>query len=368
MLCGASYTQQKNILQLRGGKTHWAHTVRRKREINLNTNEKLQKLILQYGLGKKVTKIQPVSGGLSHKTYRVQTDKTDLAIKQLNPAIMRQKAAYHNFVFSEKVARTAKQHGINAVCALQFGGDVVLHIENGYFMVFEWLNAQTITAQQVQQRHCEVIGQTLAEIHNINFANLQNCKPQNVPTQTFDYESYICPAKAQNKPYARRLANDLNLLLALNKLSANATNNLNGALTVSHGDLDCKNVMWQRFTPFVIDWEASGFVHPTAELVQVAWYWAGGDVENLDKHKFETLLNAYVKEYRGNVCPAYADLVYANAAPKLGWLNYNLQRALAKTKSKSTQLADNEVAKSLAELEYCVDQADNVIAALKNCL
>ena len=112
----------------------------------MDINEKIQQLITQNDLGVEIISIQKISGGLSHKIYRVRTDKADYAIKELNHAIMRKKDAYRNFVFSEKVARTARQNGINAVCALQFCGDVVLKVDDSFFLVFKWLNATTLTA------------------------------------------------------------------------------------------------------------------------------------------------------------------------------------------------------------------------------
>ena len=37
--------------------------------------------------------------------------------------------------------------------------------------------------------------------------------------------------------------------------------------------------MWQAYNEFVIDWKASGYINPTIEFIQVAWYWSGGDIE-----------------------------------------------------------------------------------------
>ena len=331
----------------------------------MDINEKIQQLITQNDLGTGIISIQKISGGLSHKIYRVRTDKADYAIKELNPAIMRKKDAYRNFVFSEKVARTARQNGINAVCALQFCGDVVLKVGDSFFMVFKWLNATTLTAEQVDEKHCIIIGQTLAKLHNINF-----CKPKNIQQNTqktsLDINHYITLSIEQNKPYAQRLQRDADLLLKLRKRAAAATNDLNGDLTVSHADLDCKNVMWQGFTPFIIDWESSGCINPSLELVQVAWYWAGGDIENLVPSKFETVIKSYLSEYRGKLCTDYAALVYANIGPKLAWLEYNLTRAFVET-DEFAEIADNEVDKSLKETEYCVDLFDAVIKILKNC-
>ena len=89
-------------------------------------------------------------------------------------------------------------------------------------------------------------------------------------------------------------------------------------LVISHTDLDRKNVMWQEDKPFIIDWEASGYINPTIELIQVAWYWSGGDVENIDYNKFGILIKSYKKYYKGNIDKNAEDLVYADNYGGLG--------------------------------------------------
>ena len=155
----------------------------------LDINEKIQKLVLQNNLGNEVIEIQKVLGGLSHNMFKVRTTKGIFAVKELNPLVMQRKEAYQNFIFSEKVARIAKQNGINAVCALQFNGDVLLKIEDSFFMVFDWVNGQTLKAEQVKIKHCEVIGQTLAKIHNINFSKLQD--GQNMQAEIYNFEKLM---------------------------------------------------------------------------------------------------------------------------------------------------------------------------------
>ena len=328
--------------------------------------DKIQNLILQNNLGTKVLEIQKVSGGLSHKIYKVKTDKTVLAVKELNPAIMCKQGAYDNFVFSEKVAQIAKQNGINAVCGLQFDNKVVQKVEDSFFMIFDWIDGHTLKTEQIELKHCSIIGQTLAKIHNIDFFELLDMKPQNMTFEIFDFEKYITLAIEQNKSYTQNLQNNVDLLIKLNRLAAKAIKNLNTSLTISHTDMDCKNVMWQNYTPFIIDWEASGVINPSMELVQVAWYWAGGDIGKLNLNKFESLIKSYVKNYKGQICTNYVDLVYANLAPKLAWLEYNLKRSLSTTDFDSLEIADNEVSKSLKETNYCVEKFDNVIKILDN--
>lgn len=87
-------------------------------EIN-NTYRNIEELIIQENLGNSVKSIDIVTGGLSHRTYKVVTDKEVYAVKELNAGVMKRPDAYNNFVFSEKVTDIVKQNGVDAVGAIK---------------------------------------------------------------------------------------------------------------------------------------------------------------------------------------------------------------------------------------------------------
>lgn len=65
--------------------------------------------MLQCNLGQVIENAIRVNGGLSHRMYKVVTDKGIYAVKELNKGIMKRKEAYSNFVFSEKGNRYCKR-------------------------------------------------------------------------------------------------------------------------------------------------------------------------------------------------------------------------------------------------------------------
>lgn len=71
--------------------------------------DKLKQLLRETQIGNNIVNIEKVTGGLSHKMYKITTDKGIYAIKELNQGVMKRKEAYSNFVFSEKVTEIAKQ-------------------------------------------------------------------------------------------------------------------------------------------------------------------------------------------------------------------------------------------------------------------
>ena len=326
-------------------------------------------LIKEEKLGDVIKSIIKVTGGLSHRMYKVATDKSIYAIKELNVGIMKRKEAYSNFVFSEKVAEIAKENGITAIGAIKLkNNDIIKKINNRYFMVFDWLEGKTLKSEEITEKHCEIVGETLAKIHKIDFSKIEDSERKNIDIEQFDWNNYLELAKKKNKAYVDILKQNVELLYELNKKSNKAIKYANSNLIISHTDLDRKNVIWQEYKPFIIDWEASGYINPTIELIQVAWYWSGGDVENLDYKKFETVVNSYKKYAKREIDKNIEKLIYADIYSGLGWVNYNLKRSLCienEYKQDEIKLAENEIIQSIGEINYNVSQMDEMIGILK---
>ena len=329
----------------------------------------IEKLVIETKIGTCIKEINKVSGGLSHRMYKVVTDKGIYAIKELNSGVMKRKEAFSNFIFSEKVAEIAIQNKITAVGAMKINNEVITKIDNNYYMIFEWLDGRTLKANEIAEKHCEIIGKVLAKIHNIDFTAIEDEKRKNIDLEYFEWNKYCNFAEKNNKVYTNLLKDNIDLLYKLNKKSIKALEYANENLIISHTDLDRKNVMWQEYKPFIIDWEASGYINPTIELIQVAWYWSGGDVENIDYNKFEILIKSYKKYYKGNIDKNSEDLVYADNYGGLEWLNYNLKRSLCienNYEQDEIELAENEVIQSINEIKYNYRQLDNIIKIISN--
>ena len=126
--------------------------------------------------------------------------------------------------------------------------------------------------------------------------------------------------------------------------------------------------MWQDEKAFIIDWEASGYINPTIELIQVAWYWSGGDIENIDYNKFEKVINSYKQNYKGNIDKNIDILINADIYGGLAWIEYNLKRSLCienKYDKEEIKLAENEVIQSLKEIKYNVSQFEKMTKIMK---
>lgn len=333
-----------------------------------NIFKSIEQLIIQENLGSTIKSIEKIMGGLSHRIYKVLTDKGAYAVKELNAGIMKRKEAYNNFVFSEEVATIAKQNGINAVEAIKIKNDIMKQIDNKYYMIFNWINGKILEENEINMHHCGIMGEVLAKIHNIDFKEFEDENKKVYEVENFEWNSYINIAEEQNKKYVNFLKNSINSVNDISQKINDALKYVNKKLVISHLDLDKKNIIWQGNKPFIIDWEASGYVNPIIELAQVAWYWSGGDMANLDYKKFETVVDTYKKNSKIEIDKNIEKYIYWDFYNEFTWLNYNLKRSLFlknEYEEDEIELIENEVIQSLIEINYKESQIDKIAEILK---
>ena len=153
------------------------------------------------------------------------------------------------------------------------------------------------------------------------------------------------------------------LLYELNKKINEALEYAKNNLIISHRDLIKRNILWNDNIPTVIDWEASGYINPTVELVQVCWNWANGDVGCLDFEKFQIIVNEYLKDVKKYKKEDMKKLIYANLCEALDWLEYNLKRSLcidSTYRKEEIDLAEKEIEYLNEVINYAVTQIEQV--------
>ena len=334
---------------------------------DINVKNRIEELIRNSNLGTKIVGISKVTGGLSHRMYKVVTDKEIYAVKKLNPGLMKREEAYSNFVFTERVIDIAKENGIPAIGAIKFGKDIMKRINGSFFMVFEWIDGKILKSEEITEKHCEILGRILSQIHNIDFSRIEDDGKKKIKTEEFEWNNYLELAKKSNKTYVDILEKNIELLQDLNKKANEANEYSKKKLVISHTDLDRKNVMWKEDKPFIIDWDASGYINPTIELIQVAWYWSGGDVQELDYNKFKIIVDSYKKHSKIEVDKNIEKLMYADIYNGLAWISYNFKRSLYienNYEQEEIKLAENEIIQSISEINYNIKQINKITEIL----
>lgn len=334
----------------------------------MEINDKISKLMSQCNLGQVIKNPTRVNGGLSHRMYKVETEKRIYAVKELNSGIMKRKEALGNFIFSEKVTEIAKQNGISAIGSKKINNQYIQKVNGSYFMIFDWIEGKVLKAEEITEKHCEIIGQILANIHNIDFSSIENEKDKDFEINEFNWRKYLDLSKVKNMIYAKELEENIDWLDEISKKTIDGMKFAKNTLVVSHTDLDRKNVIWKNDIPYVIDWEASNYTNPTIELIQVAWYWSGGDVENIDYNKFEKVVKSYIKYSKQDIDDNIDKLVFADIYGGLNWIEYNLKRSMCienEYDREEIELAEQEVLQSINEIKYNIAQIDKIIEIIR---
>ncbi len=295
-----------------------------------------------------------VKGGLLHKMFRVDTKKGTYAVKVLNSEIMKRPAALKNTIHAEKIAALLAD-SIPVITALTIDGRQIHEMDGCHYMIFNWLEGKSVFAPDISTKHCAAIGDILGKIHrrNISIEDIAREKAENAP---YAWKEYLQLAKSRcvtEKLWVEQYEKALNDIIEWNRQVCEAQEALVQHQVISHRDLDPKNVMWNGDAPFLIDWEAAGYVNPYQELLEVINYWADDGTGSLKKNFFDEIVKAYGKHM--NLAAVEWDEVLAGSyMGMLGWLEYNVKRSVGIELASEEEMkaAEQQVTGTIEELYH----------------
>lgn len=311
----------------------------------------IKDLFYTYKIGNVIEKPVSISGGLMHKLYKVRTETNVYALKWLNPSVMQRSGVVENMIQSERIASTFSSY-LPVVAALNFEGQNVLQFNDMYFMVFLWMEGTSIYPPFISEKECYEIGNALGKIHHLRIS-IPEVKKEEVNSFDYNWQLYYEEGIEQQATWVDLYASVIDQLITWTKQVNEANVALSNDMVLSHRDLDPKNVMWNQETPYFIDWEAAGYTNPYQELLEVLNYWTEDGNGELDKDKFYTLLNAY-RKYMNTATVDWACVLDSGHAGMLGWLEYNVKRALGiESKDEDERkLGEEQVIGTIAALEH----------------
>ncbi len=280
------------------------------------------------GIGTPRKEATPVTGGLLHRLWRIETDCGIFAVKVLNPEIMSRPSAPQNYRNSERVARAAKNCGVQAVTARTVGDDPWMEINGTYIMVFDWQEGRTLQAYECTAKDARKIGRILFQIHELDI-KIEGLSPaiwSGISEETWlNHIDKACCAVSCWGVSPKSLLDDA---LVWSHQYKDAACELEKRMVISHGDLDPKNVIWDdKGAPFVIDWESAGYVNPTVELIEAAINWSRNQDDSADKSRFQAVIEGYVRA-GGLLHGTVLNGIYGSMGGMLGWLEYNMRRSV----------------------------------------
>ncbi len=316
-----------------------------------------------FHLGEPIDPPQAVQGGLLHRLWRLHTTQGVFAVKQLNPVIMRKVDIRDEYRLTERIAEAMAVRDVPAAVALKGEGDggTVQEIDDATYIVYNWIEGETLSIQAVEPERTRLIGTILARMHGLprqDFPELE--LPDWEPFSEDEWDMLTFQASDRVIPWTQQVRNALPLLVEWSKLATEASKMLNRTSVISHRDLDQKNVIWRdAASPVVIDWEAAGLTNPTMDVVGAALYWSGQNVQPPREESFHSLLEGYVTA-GGVIHDPGIVAVHGVIGNWLGWLLFNMHRSLGESVNSEEErlLGVHETTHTLSTLRALATNAE----------
>lgn len=331
----------------------------------MDINLFFEKVVKEFNLGTLTEGPIRVSGGFTHRMFKVSTDKGRYIVKLLNPNIMRRPTAIENFDRADKIEEILKENHISAIFSLKFNGKKRQLLNGQYFYIYEWFDGKTLKDGEITKFHCEKIGNVLAKIHNIDLKK----ESHELQEKNIDFKYYINLAKEKDSPIYKWIYDKLDILKDSMTKGNKAIQNLPSIKAICHNDLDSKNVMWLNDDYKIIDLECLEYSNPYLELYELALCWSGYEKCNINFELFETFLRTYFNHSDLDTNIDWESLYYANNG-RLEWLEFNIKRSLmieCNTKEEQ-ELGINEVKETMKHIVYYDKVKNEILEHISNII
>ena len=314
------------------------------------------------GLGNVISPIKAVSGGFLHRMYKVVTECGTYAVKCLNPEIMSREGVRDNYERAESLESILEKEDISIVPAITIDGKKMQNIDGRYFYIFHWQEGQITDWNKITDEQCNMAGNILGKIHAIAPQKGAHKEPE---MSHIDWHKYLRKASEQNNEIATVLADNVQLLIDVEKELNRARKSLPDLLCISNEDMDPKNIMWNDGKPYVIDLECLDYGNPVSHVLQLSLQWSGITTCNLEVEKITAFFDGYLKAY-DNGFRAYSD-VFGLAYTWVEWLEYNIQRALGACADEEERMMGlSEVRNTVDRINYIRSMEEEIKEVFDN--
>ena len=285
----------------------------------------INKLINFANLGELTHQPERLSGGALHKMIKLSTSEGEFAIKEINPHIAAKENFKGAYELAETIANNFKQANIPAISALKINNQYVTLLGKKAYLIYPYVNGRTLSEKEITIHHVSRVGKIFAEMHTSNF-NLPGVDTSHYDLFSDDYWTQLI-----ERCDCSKLDKLLPKILDWNNHYTASIPILNTELVVTHRDMHCKNVLWDKHgKPHIIDWESAGLMNPKLELIGYGLEWSGILLNHvINWPLFEALYGGYhehcVEKLKTPVESAFWGWL---GHCVLGWTAFNMQRML----------------------------------------
>nr|WP_255265696.1 aminoglycoside phosphotransferase family protein [Bacillus cereus] len=237
-------------------------------------------------------------------------------------------------------------------------------MNNQFYLVFDWVEGEIRKDDEINNAHCEKIGEILAEIHKTDFSELDIANDALENDRLIDWEYYFKRGKEEHLEWLELFLKNYENLKRWNATANEASKMLSTTTVIS---LDPKNVMWNHNKPLLIDWESAGYINPMQDLIETAIYWSKDEQGEVDKQRFSSFISGYKKKH-GVIHANWEEVLATGLLGRLDWLEYNLKRSLRLecTDEEDQKLGTDQVTTTLNEINLYADTIPKLSNWLNN--
>lgn len=290
--------------------------------------------------------------------YLVETDKKSYYIKQYSKDAIRNNKDLLIRKRQVAVAESLKENGVPAVLPLTFDNKYFIKYNKDYFLVFDYLNKQPITEQDLNIKRIKKMANTLAIIHKLDIKCSLNCQYKKV---NIDFNKYLKKYNKLDKDLYDIVKDNQLLLEELINSCNNNISKVKDHLCVSHNDYKLLNILWEKDYMYLIDFDATAMSNPTVSFAEAAFALSRQNNE-LNKEFYKEFVSSYVKKY-GVLDIAFEDALSVSMNGKLQWLEYLMSNC-----SKRNRDSIDGVISMVKELRLFIDSKEEMIGLYNSVL
>lgn len=298
-------------------------------------------------LGMLTAPVVRLTGGFSHRMFRLTTTAGDFAVKLLSPEVMQRPDALDHYRTAEAFEALLEAADLPILPAKRIHRQKMQLVDGQYLYVFDYMDGHALSTCDITPGHCAQIGSVLAQIHGLSSREPANAAAFPSPIDWSALaEALLADADAHSEGLLLRDA--VSWLEDADASSLEALRRLPPTEALCHNDMDPKNVLWAGDAFRIIDLECLGYADPRRELLELAVAWSEDTAHALDEQRFRAFVTAYI--HAGGVLPADPAAVYDSSRTYLDWLAFNARRTLFDTPEERS-LGREQVRYALEKLE-----------------
>ncbi|MBR6689463.1 MAG: phosphotransferase [Clostridia bacterium] len=285
------------------------------------------KKIIQKYLGIKKPEITKMDIGSQNETYDINGKYVLKVFSKDAVANDKEKDLRE---LKEMVAEVFKDKGVPMVLPLMFK-DRYIQGDNPYFVIYPKVKMKSVTRDEITDEHILAISNFVAKMHNIrvDVPALKHKKEK----FAIDVDKYIRLYNLNNKMNVT-LRENKELIEKLQRKINNAIDSLKSKEVISHNDLKLDNVLWDKFNPYFIDFDAVGYVNHMCAANEYAYVWCTKNGK-IDLKRYELFMANYLKYHYS--LDNFEDVLYMTLYGKFSWLRYSLDRGRSKDEEQAKQ-------------------------------